>query len=62
MHEAARRGNLALIELVLKHGGDAQLENDQGTTPIALARAEGHLAAADLLEQGAMETQIRFSS
>jgi ankyrin repeat protein len=61
LHEAAANGNLTLIELLLKHGGDAEIENDQGLSPAALAREKGRSAAAELLEQGAAKTQIRFS-
>jgi ankyrin repeat protein len=61
LHEAAANDNLLLIELLLKHGGDAMLQNDRGATPIDLARAKGKTAAAELMEQGAFKTQMRFS-
>jgi ankyrin repeat protein len=49
LHEAANKGNLALIELLLAHGADPLATNDDQLTPADLARAKGHTAALELL-------------
>lgn len=50
LHEAALNGNIALIELLLRHGADPSVKNDRGVTPADLARANGHAEAVRLLE------------
>lgn len=49
MHEAGTNANRALAELLLAHGADPSLPNDDGKTAIALARDKGHAEFADWL-------------
>lgn len=51
LHEAALKGNSALIELLLRHGADPGLANEEGTYPADLARSNGHSEAVRLLER-----------
>ena len=48
-HEAGANGNQALAELLLAHGGDPALTNDNGQNAIDLARSKGHTEFADWL-------------
>ncbi len=51
---AAQAGNAAMIDLLLKNGGDANLANTLGTTPLMLAAASGKVDAVKaLLDHGA---------
>jgi len=50
IHAAAQNGDRAMVELLLKHGADPKLPNDDGKTPAAVARENGHLEIAALLE------------
>jgi ankyrin repeat protein len=50
LHEGALNGNLALVELLLTHGADPTLANDQGVTALELARGKGHAAVVSRLE------------
>jgi ankyrin repeat protein len=50
LHAAAQRGHVALIELLLKHGADPELETAQGQKAVDLARSKGHEAAVRRLE------------
>jgi ankyrin repeat protein len=50
LHEAALNGNAAMIHLLLDHGADTGLANDEGALPADLARGKGHAEAVRLLE------------
>ena len=50
LHEAARKGNLALIALLRKYGADLRLANAEGERAVDLARANAHPAAARMLD------------
>ena len=50
---AARRGDAALVRLLLDAGADAGRTDHDGQTAAALARAAGHGALADWIEQRA---------
>jgi len=49
MHEAGANANRNLAELLLAHGADPALPNDEGKTAIDLARDKGHGEFADWL-------------
>lgn len=49
MHEAGTNANRALAELLLAHGADPSLPNDEGKTAIDFARDKGHAEFADWL-------------
>jgi uncharacterized protein len=49
IHEAGTKANRALAELLIAHGGDPSLPNDEGKTAIDLAREKGHSDFADWL-------------
>lgn len=51
LHIAARLGNLALCDLFVRSGADAQARNLDGQTPADAAAAEGHGVVARLLGQ-----------
>jgi ankyrin repeat protein len=40
-----------LIELLLQHGADPKIANDEGKTPAMVAREKGHEEIAALLER-----------
>jgi ankyrin repeat protein len=40
-----------MIELLLRHGADPKLANDEGKTPAMVAREKGHAEVAALLEE-----------
>ena len=49
MHEAGTNANRKLAELLLAHGADPSLPNDDGKSAIDLARDKGHAEFADWL-------------
>ena len=49
MHEAGTNANRALAELLLAHGADPALTNDDGKSAIDFAREKGHAEFADWL-------------
>jgi len=49
MHEAGTNANRALAELLLAHGADPALTNDDGKSAIDVARDKGHAEFADWL-------------
>jgi uncharacterized protein len=51
LHAAAHHGSERLVELLLAHGGDRFLADDDGRTPAAYARDAGHAALAARLEE-----------
>jgi ankyrin repeat protein len=40
-----------MVELLLKHGADPTLANDEGKTSATVAREKGHVEIATLLEK-----------
>jgi ankyrin repeat protein len=56
LHYAAAAGYLEVITLLLYHGADVMIKDDQGETPLQLARRKNKFAAVELLEKrGACE-------
>ncbi|MEM9557605.1 MAG: ankyrin repeat domain-containing protein [Acidobacteriota bacterium] len=51
LHNAAGRGDLAVVELLLAHHADPTAASDLGLTPAALAAERGHDAVAERLRQ-----------
>jgi ankyrin repeat protein len=51
IHAATQNGDRAMVELMLKHGADPKLANDEGKTPAMVAREKGHAEIAALLEE-----------
>ena len=49
LHGAAATGNLVMIRLVLRKGGDPELRDEAGRTPLQVAEDLGHSEAAALL-------------
>ncbi len=49
LHSAAAAGHEALVELLLKHGADRDLESDDGRNASAMARERGHQHLASRL-------------
>ena len=49
IHEAGTNANRALAELLIAHGADPSLPNDDGKNAIDLAREKGHAEFADWL-------------
>jgi ankyrin repeat protein len=50
LHEAARKGNVALIKLLLESGADRRLAAEKVGPPVELAQSNGHAEAARLLQ------------
>jgi ankyrin repeat protein len=53
LHAAARRGDEAIVDMLLLRGADASRRNDEGKTPADLACDSGHAALGRLLETAA---------
>lgn len=51
IHEAGTSGKRELAELLLKHGADPTLKNDEGKSAIDLARDKGHTDLASWMER-----------
>ena len=51
LHMAAQYNNTDVIEVLLKHGASTNIKDDEGRTPINLARAKNNEAAVRLLER-----------
>ena len=51
LHYAAYNGILVACQLLLDHGADVNARNDQGNTPLCLAKAWVHEDVAKLLEE-----------
>ncbi len=49
IHAAAQNGDRAMVELLLKHGADPKLANDEGKTPAMVAKEKGHEEIAAML-------------
>ena len=49
LHDAARDGYLDMVQVLVKHGADANLMDDRGNRPVHLAVQEGHMEVARLL-------------
>jgi ankyrin repeat protein len=52
LHEAVFNGNAELVALLMQHGADPALENDEGESPLSQARAEARDEIVRLLETG----------
>lgn len=50
MHESGSSGNRALAELLMQHGADPTVKNDDGKSTIDFAREKGHTEFATWLE------------
>lgn len=51
LHEAGSSGNRALAELLVQHGGDPTLKNDEGKSTLDYAREKEHTEFAAWLER-----------
>jgi ankyrin repeat protein len=51
LHAAAQDGDTLMITSSLVHGADANVRNDAGQTPLAIARSHAHAKAVELLHQ-----------
>ena len=49
--EAARSGQLELIELFLRRGASIAVRGKEGETPLMVSKAFGHPEAADMLHR-----------
>ncbi len=58
LHVAARRGNLAVAQLLHRHGADLTLARADGRTAYALARLNGNDAVADWLRDHDAATDL----
>ncbi|XP_057781479.1 putative E3 ubiquitin-protein ligase XBAT34 isoform X2 [Salvia miltiorrhiza] len=51
LHHAARRGLEHTVKLLLSHGANALQMNDNGQTPLDVARAKGHASVVRAIEE-----------
>ena len=49
MHEAARVGDGDILMLLLRNGGQVNLKDVTGSTPLAVAAEHGHFHIAEML-------------
>jgi hypothetical protein len=59
---AALRGNLQMVEMLLRHGADPALPTREGETAVELALRAGHKDIADLLKRARQEREARGAS
>ncbi|MDH4095918.1 MAG: ankyrin repeat domain-containing protein [Betaproteobacteria bacterium] len=59
---AALRGNLQMVEVLLRHGADPALPTREGETAVELALRAGHKDIADLLKRARQEREARGAS
>lgn len=62
MHMAAGYGNPALLRLLIAYGGDAELEDPNGSSPLIYAAANGRAEACDMLLQTFPELRLESST
>ncbi len=48
---AARRGNAETVSILVKAGADANAKNDDGLTPLDLAKEKRYTATVKILEE-----------
>ena len=54
MHKAAANGHMDVLKLLIQHGGDVELADISGCTPLHTAARNGHLTCVKyLVSQGA---------
>ena len=51
IHAAAQNGDKAMVELLLKHGADRRMTNDEGVSAVDLAKKGGHAEIVAILEK-----------
>jgi ankyrin repeat protein len=61
MHDAALKGHVDVIEVLLAHQADVNSRDAQGATPLHDAALSGQLAAAEFLLDHGAETDARDS-
>ena len=49
LHEAARKGDREMAQMLLDHGADPRAKNDGGKTPVNVAEENGQTAFAEWL-------------
>jgi|GEM_PF-1969928 len=50
LHAAARSGNVKIVQLLLKHGADPTIKDNDGRRPREIALANGRIEVAELLQ------------
>jgi len=62
LHDAAKKGNLEEIKLLLQQGVDVNAKDKEGITPLYLAAGQGHLEVAKLLIKKGAKINIKNES
>ena len=57
LHQAARRGHLQVVQLLIDSGADSGAKDIRGRTPEMLARAHDHTKVADLIKHSLEQKQ-----
>jgi ankyrin repeat protein len=57
LHQAARRGHLQIVQLLIDHGADLEAKDLRERTPAMLARAQGHANVANMIN-GSLEKKV----
>lgn len=63
MHEAAKQGRKDIVALLLKNGGNVNLKDGYGVTPLGVAAEYGHCDVLEhLIHKGMCEVKGKYAS
>ena len=54
---AAKQGNVEVVRLLLEYGGLVDIKDEEGDTPLDVAKKEGREEVVEVLQEDAEETK-----